>query len=411
MDFDRFWVLQGKTVALQCRYSEAAESPGLEIEEVRATLDDLYRLIAPLSRPVDTQYTLDQNAFADSLTPEEQRQMINGGLPFAQLGAEKQKAWLRLTAANAYATHVSELRSGKLCFDAWPRVTLADVDPAQRRLQQLSVWYPDPVSTRGKEPLNIMVPGKNRRPREIRGEGKILATVGPRLPGALLPSWKLDVAEVGPEELAAKLSAAAGPKLAAPKYAGDRRLWICSGGASRGEVLGAIGLLWGWTLSPAQTGLRLERPAFAPAKDPVDLHRKMQAALPPDLRHMIAAAQDEAATEPLGQQMDRILQAAEAVGGRNWTELRVEQLDETARRRLANQIARTQVGRWYLMHGKREQPPAWLPYPERGVFRLNEEIGPGRHPELMFWVATGPTQRSGWGWAIGTSKFVPSPRR
>src|SRR5205807_1765255 len=47
LDFDRFWVRRGRSLVLQRRYSEAAESPGLEVEELRAVARDLWRLVAP----------------------------------------------------------------------------------------------------------------------------------------------------------------------------------------------------------------------------------------------------------------------------------------------------------------------------------------------------------------------------
>src|SRR4030095_7870135 len=153
------------------------------------------------------------------------------------------------------------------------------------------------------------------------------------------------------DPLAASLAEAGAPTRALHQYARERRLWVYSAGASRGDVLAAVGRLWGWTLSSTRGRLRLGRPAFAPATDPVDLHQKMQAALPPGLRPMISAVQNEAATDPWGQQMDRILEAVEHVGGKDWREVRVENLDETAQRRLANQVARTQAARWFTIYG------------------------------------------------------------
>jgi hypothetical protein len=409
IDFDRHWVLQGKTIALQCRYSDAAEGPGLEVEELRATLNDLYRLISPFSRPIDTHYTEDQNSFANSLTPEQEQMMMKGGLSFSQLPPAQQRAWLRVNAAFAYSPHIFELWCGKLCIEVWPRVIMADADPVGGRLQKLNISYPIPAPSTGMGPLPLMVPGPNRRPRPARSDGEVLPPAPARFPGALQPPWRLEATELSPVELAAELEAAGGPTLATPSYARHRRLWICSPGAPRGEALDAVSLLWGWTRAPAQEGVRLAQPSFAPAKDPVDLLAKMRASLPPGLRHMAAAVMDDVATEPWGEQIDLILQAAEAVGGKNWTKLRVEQLDETAQRRLANQVARLQVGRWYHVHGNQAQPPAWLAHPELGVFILNEENAPGRQPKLLFRVMTGPSSMVGWGWGIDTRKLPPKP--
>jgi hypothetical protein len=75
--------------------------------------------------------------------------------------------------------------------------------------------------------------------------------------------------------------------------------------------------LWGWELTASGDGYRIGRGRFQAAKDPIDLQRKLRAAVPPPLWHMIRAL-DEGANDRLARDMEALLQDAARKGGANW---------------------------------------------------------------------------------------------
>ncbi|HEU4754983.1 MAG TPA: hypothetical protein VFU47_17885, partial [Armatimonadota bacterium] len=393
VDFDRCWLRRGSVLALQRRYADPDEDPGLEIEELRQAADDLYGLIRPFyAGPLDIRYTLAQNEFAASLTPEQQHLLAHGGLPLAALPRAQREAWLAVNNAKAFAADAHDFRRLALCLSQFSRLSARDSSPAGFRLHSIALGYADPLGPGGRGALGIPVPRINLRARSRVPEGQTLNAVATRWPPALRTAWEIPAAELELQTLAQKLAADGGPTLEYPAYAAHRKFWVYSRGAPRGEVLAALGLLWGWELAPHGERFFLGRPHPRPAQGPVDLEIRLLAGLPPATRHMLDGMK-EGALDRVARQMDLVLRDAERKIGPDWKQVELSQLSPESRQRLANVGAMMAWNRWYSSPFRGKEVPAWITHPERGVLHLSGPITPTTHPMLTFEAADDNGQR------------------
>ncbi|HEU4753384.1 MAG TPA: hypothetical protein VFU47_09780, partial [Armatimonadota bacterium] len=232
-----------------------------------------------------------------------------------------------------------------------------------------------------------------------------LAAAELRWPAALRPAWKLPAAELDLATLARKLAAEGGPKLEYPAYAAHRRFWVYSREATRGEVLEALGLLWGWELTPRGERFLFGRPHPRPANGPMDLEARLLAGLPPATRHMLDATR-ERAFDRMGRQLELVFQEAGRKFGPDWKQVEVSRLSPENQQRLANIALVACLSRWYSSPFRGKEIPAWITHPERGVLHLSGPITPTTHPMLTFEATDDNGRRWVWGWAVGTGEVI-----
>jgi hypothetical protein len=410
-DLDRYWLRKGHALALQRRLTDPEEEPGLEIEELREVAADMYRLIRPFfSRLPDEQFIRNQNAFADSITPEQMRAMTQGGLPLTALPETQRKAFLQVMLDQAYSPSALNLERFAQCFAVWKQGELTDILAQGEKRMTLTLNFPDPAMSDGKGGCAIYLPITGTRSVPSQGDGREVLDPLPLAPKDLRPLWNLELQRVDLGALADRFQADGGPKLEVPAYARKRALWICSRGGSRAEVLSALELLWGWKLSPSKDGYSLARPQFAPARNVEELHARLLAAVPPSLFHP-TATYFRGATDRITHQMELVFAEADRIAGKDWLHVQPAKLSELNQQRLANCIAMSQLQLWYTNHGKLTKPPAWLVHPEQGVFTLQEPIRQDNHPLLKFSVRRelgGPAHdwvEEAWGWYVNTSSL------
>ena len=157
---------------------------------------------------------------------------------------------------------------------------------------------------------------ERRRTVESEAEVLELATAAARPPASLPPVWRLPCARY---ELLEKLHSGGGPPVRCPRYAEKRSVWIYSRAGTRAEVLEALAQLRGWTLSPIKGGYELGRGRPPPARDAMDLHRKLRMILPPSIIHQLRASGNTARS---GREMDPIVQEISTLAGKDWNEYR-----------------------------------------------------------------------------------------
>jgi hypothetical protein len=316
-DFDRYCMTRGNTLVLQRRFSNPDDGPGTELDELRQAVADMYNLIRPFSPgPLDIRYIQDQNEFAASLTPEQQQIAMRDGLPLTQLPKAQRAAWMKINAAKAFSLPAHELRNAAQALAAWERAQLVDVMQLGEPRVQLAVKYPDPEQPDGVGAVIQSVPRFNLRPRNVISETLNLAVPSVPPPRALRSTWALPAQQLTLAALAKKMQDEGAIKLKVPEYAIGREFWIASRRGTRSEVLSALCDLWGWELTASGDGYRIGRGRFQAAKDPIDLQRKLRAAVPPPLWHMIRAL-DEGANDRLARDMEALLQDAARKGGAN----------------------------------------------------------------------------------------------
>ena len=407
-DLDRFWVVRGTAVSLQLRYSDPDEGPGVEFEEVKAAAKDLDRLIGAVAPKFPgVSYTVAKEQFVASITPEQQRRMIDGGLPLAELPRAQRDAFLRISLSHAYDDTARELRRAALCLGNWERVR---VEFGQSKVgnRWLSCRFPDREADTGVNGVMVRIPGAMRRTSYPRSEGLELPVLAERATRGLRPVWKLPPQEMDLASLAVALRKAGGPRLETPEYAAARKFWVCSVGATRRDVLTAVADMWGWELTLTRKGYRLARPRLRLAKGAVELHQRMRQAVPPAIWHSVVAVQRYHDTARWGRQMDLLLADAERVAGKNWRRLSPAKLSDENQRRLANLVLRGQVGAWYFGGGGRRGPRPYIVAPQQAVLHLSGPLGPDEHPLLKLLVPIGENTVAGWGWAVGTNTLRKS---
>ncbi len=411
LDFDRFRVRRGRTLALQLRYSDPEEPPAPELEELRRTLDDLAALLRGVPMLSMQVYTRSQNAFADSLTPEQQARMQQGGLTLAELPEAQRHAFLALNNTTLYGPTLMEALRAQAVLREWSRAVARPLGPPERPRQQLYVAPPPTLGNPDPEGTMLHLMPATRNPRPPRAEGVELPPP-PRLPADLRVPWPLPLQRLDLAAFARKLRESGGPVLEVPEYARQRTFWIYAQRGTRGEALQALADLWGWEWRAVKGGYRLDRPRAERPRDLLDLHRRLQRAVPPALVHQLRGAIEERALARWAADADAITRNAAAVAGAEWKEIRVAQLSPETRHRLAEFIVRTSLHLWFQSgHGAKPEPPAWFLAPERGVLKLSGPLGPGRHPLLSLEVPVGPGRVEMWGWQVNTSVISPGPAR
>jgi len=408
LDYDRYCILRGTTtLALQRRFADPEEEPGLEMEELRLTTEEMYRLIRPFTPRLRAGPETNQahDVFAASITGAQEARMRSGGLPYRELTPEQQGLWSDITAQVAYDETEREIRRLSLLMGSWRELSMEEFLSPGGRLTQTIYRFPDPAASQGRDAVQINIARADRRvPRVSQPEVETRPPVESQ-PDGLRTVWRLPLAQTDLASVAKRWAEAGGPPLQIPDYAKKRRLWIASNG-TRGEVLGALADLWGWSVSRTRDGFRLGRPRLAPARDPFDLHRKLRAAVPPALVHMVGPP-SQAGTDRPSVQMESVFAAAERVAGPDWKHVNVNRLDQESQDRLANQLVRSQIRKWWGTRSPADGPnPAFVSL-ERGVLALNGPLGPGLHPTLTFWALDAKGRRDGrWGFAVGTHQTI-----
>lgn len=409
MTYDRCWLVRGRSLALQRRYSNPEEDPGLEMGELRQATADIYGLIAPYTPDTDGIGDIRaHNAFVASINGGQQQRMLGEGLSFRDLSPAQQAAWLKINHYHAFSDGARELYRAERFMALWGQVTVEDLPLNGRSHFQLACYFPDAARPGGRNSRVFKVAlgaGATAQRRRNSPEGMELPAIA--APGSLRQAWSLPVQQIDLGSLIQKLQDTGGPKVEYPTYARQRTFWIGSKGGTRADVLLALADMWGWELAPTEHGYFLGRPHLSPAKDVVELYAKLRHALPPTVRHLIAARSENAWARD-ARQGELLLEGVSRAVGKDWSRFPPTQLDPDNQRRLANLVVRDELSDWYAVRGRTERPPAWLTSPEQGVFRLRGPLGPDLHPQLDFMMEyQGPDGQKrfngGWGWAVNTS--------
>jgi len=406
-DMDRNWVWRGNSLALQLRYTRGGEGPALELQTARDIAAQMARLIRPFApRMSGLQMIQAQAQFVDSITPDQQRQMIEGGLPFLKLGPEQQKLLLAINNFTGYDGAAMELRRAALCMEQWERDRAELWHPGM--MNYLLVRYTDPAADRNRGQVQIPIPASPRLTKDSlwRGEGDILpARPAPRRK-SLRRRWIIPAQRLTVGQLAANLRRDGGPAVSIPKHLAGRKLWIRSVAAPRGTVLLAVADLWGWELSATKRGYRLGPAHYRTARDHFDLLVKLQRTVPPALVHQVRNGR-EGRYARTNYQKKTVLDALERLGGPNWKSVRVKELDSRTQDMLAEMVVFHKIGGWIASNAARRRPKSYLTDYQRGILTLSGELGPDKHPGLFLRIPLGRGSFGGWGWAVNTAARGP----
>ena len=399
VDFDRCCLRRGEALTLQSRFSLPHHESYLRREELAEVLTDLERLFRPIAGALDIrdqQPALDR--FFAGMTPEQFRQAQSPqGLPLTALREEQRKLWLQINTCFAYADELMQLRRGMQCLANWKRASGRDGSPNLHPRRSFNFHFPNPFEPEWDGGIRLGFATVNIQPRTLRPEileGPALPTG--QVPGRLRARWDLPLRVYRMSELAAAFEAETGLRLLIPAYARDRAAWVGSRGGSRGTVLDALALLWGWRVTPTAGGYRLDRPQFAFTERIPELHTRLREAIPPALWHLYAAGR-EGSNERRAHQGALLLKALDEQFGKGWRTFESAKLDAKTQQRLAEWIATQQVS-GLCFRVASPAVPGWLSNPERGRFILDGELGPNRHP--MFWFRAPDDQGKEMHWGV-----------
>jgi hypothetical protein len=226
-------------------------------------------------------------------------------------------------------------------------------------------------------------------------------------PPSLRKAVSLPGGELTLAALAAAVRKSTGREIQVPAYARERKLLAYSEDNRAGEVLRLLTQMYGWTLQTADgTRYLVARPRLVPARDVMDLHARMRAALPP-LIHLLFSREAErslVSTTRANYQIDQILTALREVRGADWERASTVELPPTLQRQICNlflyrkfpvdDLVRSVYPRW------------WLVAPKEIVLRLRGEPGPGKHPMVMIQAKRPDGTIDEWGWAAHTGGTI-----
>lgn len=409
LEFDRFWIQRGNSLALQLRYSAPTETAAPEIEEVRLMAEDMYRLIRPFApRFLGLETMWAKHRFGQSLTTMQQQRMINGGLPFIELSKDQREAWLTINSSQAYALEVLEFYRLNRCLQSWRSATLVGVDRPDEGGYNTRVQYSDPGGPDGDPGgAKLHFPTANLQPSPPSSQGESRPAPEKRLPESLRKPWRLLLTRFKLGDLPRRLEEAGGPKVTVPDYAAGRQFWAYSRGGSHGSVLLALCDLWGWELRPDSRGdgYVVGRPRIPAAANALELHGALKRAVPPSVMHPLRVVQARG-SERWGTQLGLVVAAVQKLAGTAKRPVAVTALDAENQQRAAGWTAVLQLSSWFSRHGKQDQLTAYFAHPEKGVFRLSRTIRPGDYPLLMFTVPDWDGGEISWGMGTGPPRIV-----
>ncbi|MFN3650069.1 MAG: hypothetical protein ACK47B_10865 [Armatimonadota bacterium] len=398
-DFDLYGRQGSRVLLFHRRYGDERETLSLELEELQQTGADLHRLVHPFAPyPLSPLYPENQNRFWDSLTVEQRAAMRRPeGLPLAALPDEQRRLWLTVNAAQVFSSQETYSERMEKLFVGWKGAEL-EVDPTLREPMVYWIAYP-----RDNAKSNFQAPPPppwDVRPVSFRGEA--LADL-PQAPKAFHTELKLPQGEIRVDAIAAVLKNRVGRDVRTPDYASKRRVYLSPAPSMRADDLAlGIGALYGWTLRPDRSGdwvLGRERPG--PAKDPVDLYRKMQACVPPSLDLICRVEERNVGlmTARYARTHAMVLEDAARVAGSTWARLEISRLSPEVNRRLMNQVAINDFRALFSRLTRNKAQSLRVVAPQVGVLKWEGGM-------LRFTVELPDGRRDVWGYVPNSSQTI-----
>jgi hypothetical protein len=313
--WELYWRVRPGVVLLQPRFTDPRQDPLVEIEELRAVSADLHRLLAPLSPyPLDERFTRDQNEFYESLTSDQLAALRKpGGVPFKQLSAMQQQHWLRVNNAAEYCDREMMFERAQRMYGSWARAGLTQLSQ-EDGTRALCFNFPDQQGKADGERLYFPQPDASAvgSPAGAADGGELLGAP-PVLARNFDQVVSLPDGETTISACMAAVRKSSGSEVVIPRYARERRVLVFSAAkTSAADLVGALADLFGWQLQ-FDSGHRwtLDRPKLVPAKDPRDLHRKLKAAVPPELHLLLRTElQDLAVRQARYQRQFQVISTA-----------------------------------------------------------------------------------------------------
>lgn len=403
--FDLSWLARSRTIVFGRRCTAADEPLDLEVEELRAVTQDLYRLIhrfAPY--PLDEQYTRSQNRFYASLSGQTLRTMREpAGLPFGELPPEQQAEWRLLSYANAFCDKDLVAERAARIYREWRRTALS-----YRTNEQggRALWfsYPDAGGRADGRRFSLPAPREDVADLGPAGGSGAQVTVEP---AKLTPSYSCPVTlpdgEMTVRKLVGVLAQATRNSIEVPTWAQDRPVVVVARDANGADVVNALQDLYGWELR-LQSGRRwnLGRPVLSDTADVRGLYSRLKRALPPSIHRFWQAKMRSVRLYQAGYrfQFTRILSAITQALQEDWRTAASRDLPPAVQRQLANLVFVESLKGALDRCIEQPEPQWYLVAPERGLFFLE---GTDSNPMLMFRVLRPDGRRDGWGWVVGSS--------
>jgi hypothetical protein len=397
-----YCVRRERSLSFQRRYADARERPDLEVQLLTAIARDVFRLLdAVAPGPLDASEQREHASFFAALSSDEVEQARTRGLPFRALDPKQQALWKRINYRMAYSNAWMEGRRSAQLYNTWNQGRLEYAPGADG---QPILWYrfPDPV-----EDSSLTVP-LNAVPRlpPVRvvpaGENRVDGSARP--PAGWERRSQIPEGETTVKKVADALSAAAGKPFEIDPYTAERPLLVYASGARVRDVVEALRELYGWSVVPrAKGGWHLGRVAPAGAIDPVELHARLRAALPPAIFHLWSNNEGDLAYTARQVHLRDVLLARLNAAKPKWTRFDVRDMDQETQVVLANLLCDRQIRPSIRYVTNIPAPYAWIARQEEGVFGLDGEPGPGKHPNFWFGVRRPDGQVDRWGWFLNTA--------
>jgi hypothetical protein len=410
--FDLYWVRKPGGILFQRRYSDPQAEVELDLEEMTAAASDLYRLIHSFTpKPVDITIITDKKDFVKSLTGEQIQAMQTTGLPFGALSPEQRRLWLTINNMQGYGDTDMYLERLVRVFSTWKQGILAQALQGEG-YTQYDHLCPDSSHPTSFQRVPLIVNAADAGPlADETGAGTLALLEARQWTSAFRRPLRIADGEYTVAQLVGQLEAATDKQVRIPEYARERRVLVRGGRAQAAELLAGLERLYGWTLRQEKhERYSLSRPFLPPARDAWDLHQKMQAALPPALRYLVAQS-PQRKNRRQSYQLGLVLGAVSRKQPRGWTRASAGDLDPDMQRRLGQVVCVALLSDPYCRRLVNDTVPYyWLAVPERGVFTWKTgrtpEGAPGPAiPLLLFSVERPDGKIDQWGWGVGGSSL------
>lgn len=413
-------VQRPSSVVMFRRYADPREHFLVDIEEMKWVTNSLLMLLSPFAvdAPGDQSIT-DRIRFVQTLSVAQQRRMINGGLPLAELLPSQRQLWQRVNTYQAFANKIRQLVIARNLMTGWEASELVYLNRSvQGQNGGVSVkrglWWkyphPEPGDAGHKETLSVPQNVSRESSNWVRGN------VGPSFEKLAARDVRLESVGGPPireqariqtlREVCEPVSKALGVRIKLPPYIASRRVFGRFNGVSARVVLGAIEELTNHTWTRDSSGaLVFARPIVKSVTNVIDLMEAMRRVLPPCFKYVWNEEGEEARVTRRILQYQSFRSEIDAEKGKDWEKVRSKELSKENTRRWAGWLVERHLRIPIEDFALRSVPYAWIAAPERGFFTLTGEVLPGQHPLLEFHVPRPDGKVDAWGWFVGTSSL------
>jgi hypothetical protein len=336
--------------------------------------------------------------------------MQSGGLRLTSLPAAQRQLFNQIELDHVYGDALLAADRCADCLHSLERATLRRVRRGESS-QALSLSWPTTQNKSREERLDLgtvrhgdgsVAPG--RGVASPFGENSSVP-LPQGVPGSDHP-LRTSQGSITVSQLLSAIQGSAGIHLVTTRYFGERQILAFGAIGSAGEWSAALTLLFGWELRHEKADhYFFGRPLVTTAHSGSELHYKIRTALPPALQLAWGRESQSSRGGRAKLRNEKIDAACKRKSGVEWTEVPLQQLDESALRLVAAQVVDELLRGPCNMYVSTPDPPGWISHPDDGWLRLTGPIDGHNHPLLSLSVSQASGRHDQIGWFVGTNSL------